>query len=467
MGSLGESSRGSVLARISSLPWNVWIALSFWLVLLFFGGASRGDEPAQVAVRVVAVVLLAALWPSRHEARPELRPLFWLLLSIAILIGVQLVPLPPGLWTALPGREPYAALAGTLGIEQPWRPINLAPSLGWNALVALLPCFAVLMAIVSIGRKRMGLTLAAICIAAVVSALLGVAQLGEGETPLLRAYRIFTASQPSGIFANRNHQALLLALAIPCLAVWGAGERGRRGADARTRAMVALGAALVLVVALLATGSRAGLLLLVPSLAASAYFSRSLFTKGRTRRWAIIAVVALAAVVIGAMIAADRSASLQRLFTADAVADKRSANFAALVEMAKAFFPFGSGFGSFEPVFRRFEPFQTLTFTYFNQAHNDPLQVVIEGGLPGILIVLAYLVFWTRHSLRAWFRPAPANSLAQLGSVVTALCMGASVVDYPLRTPLIACVFLVASAWLASGAAASAGAGSAQPSRSA
>ncbi|MBB4099921.1 O-antigen ligase family protein [Sphingomonas kyeonggiensis] len=448
------------MARISSLPWNVWIALSFWLVLLFFGGASRGDEPAQVAVRVAAVVLLAALWSARHEARPELKPLFWLLLSIATLIGMQLVPLPPGLWTALPGREPYAALAGALGVEQPWRPINLAPSLGWNALVALLPCFAVLMAIVSIGRKRLSLTLAAICIAAVVSALLGVAQLGEGETPLFRAYRIFTASQPSGIFANRNHQALLLALAIPCLAVWGVGRE-------KTRAMVALGAALLLVVALLATGSRAGLLLLVPSLAASAYFSRSLFAKGRARRWAIIAVVALAAAVIGAMIAADRSASLQRLFTADAVADKRSANFAALVEMAKAFFPFGSGFGSFEPVFRRFEPFQTLTFTYFNQAHNDPLQVVIEGGLPGVLIVLAYLVFWTRHSLRAWFRPAPANSLAQLGSVVTALCMGASVVDYPLRTPLIACVFLVASAWLASGAAAGTGAGPARPSRSA
>lgn len=446
--------------------WHRWAAGLFWLALLLFGGASRADEPAQIVVRVASVLALALLWSTaRSMPRVELRPVFWMFAAAAALIGAQLIPLPPALWTALPGRAPYADLAGLLGMSQPWRPINLTPSLGWNALVAFLPCFAMLMIVVAIGRRRLFATVAAVAATALFSAVLGVAQLGEGEVPVLRAYRIVIASQPSGIFANRNHQALLLALAIPVLAVWAVhGARTRGSLDPKVRSLIALGAALLLTMALLATGSRAGLLLLVPAVLASAYFSRRLFATGRySRRLVPIAITVIVIASIGVMIAADRSASIQRLFAVDTVADKRSANFPALVEMARTFFPFGSGFGSFESVFRRFEPYDTLTFTYFNEAHNDPLQVIIEGGLAGILLVAAYLILWIRWSWRAWVRPGSGGALAQLGSVVTFLCMIASAVDYPLRTPTLACVFVLATAWLASAASVSVRAGSDDP----
>lgn len=432
--------------------WHLWIATTFWLALVLFGGASRADEPAQIVVRVASILALALLWQAaRSMPRPELRPVLFVLAAAAALIALQLLPLPPALWTALPGRAPYVDLAGLLGVTQPWRPINLTPSLGWNALLALLPCFATLMIVAVLGRDRLHLTIVAVAATALFSAVLGVAQLGEGDTPVLRTYWVVTASQPSGIFANRNHQALLLALAVPVLAVWAAqSARTRRSLDPRTKRLIALAAALLLVMALLATGSRAGIVLLVPAALSSAYFSRALFANGRhSRRRALIAVAAIAIAVVSAMIIADRSASIQRLFAVDVATDKRSANFTALIEMVRTFFPFGSGFGSFEPVFRRFEPYETLSFTYFNEAHNDPLQVVIEGGLAGILLVATYLALWTRWSWRAWTRPSTASPLPQLGSVVTALCMLASTVDYPLRTPAIACIFVLATSWLA------------------
>lgn len=447
-----DRKRGA--ARVMSADtWHLWVMSLFWVALLLFGGASRADEPAQIVVRVASILTLALLWPAaRAMPRPELRPVLWVFAAAMALVGAQLIPLPPTLWTELPGRAPYADLAGLLGTSQPWRPINLTPALGWNALLALLPCFAVLVIVAAIGRERLFVTVAAVAAAALFSAVMGVAQLGEGDTPFLRAYRIATASQPSGIFANRNHQALLLVLSIPCLAIWAAhGTRMQRRIDPRTKGIIALGAALLLVMALLATGSRAGLLLLAPAALAGVYFSRGLFAKGRrSRRWVLIVIAAIVIAAISAMILADRSTSIQRLFAADPVTDKRSANFPALVEMARTFFPVGSGFGSFEPVFRRFEPYDTLTFTYFNEAHNDPLQVVIEGGLAGILLAAAYLFLWARWSWRAWARPSSASPLPQLGSVVTSLCMIASVVDYPLRTPTLACVFVLATAWLAS-----------------
>ena len=56
-----------------------------------------------------------------------------MLLAMAIaLVGLQLVPLPPALWTALPGREGLATAAQLAGFPQPWRPL---PSLVFAAPV--------------------------------------------------------------------------------------------------------------------------------------------------------------------------------------------------------------------------------------------------------------------------------------------------------------------------------------------
>ena len=48
-----------------------------------------------------------------------------LLGALAALMAIQLIPLPPGIWTALPGRERYLEAAAAIGIPQPWRPISL------------------------------------------------------------------------------------------------------------------------------------------------------------------------------------------------------------------------------------------------------------------------------------------------------------------------------------------------------
>src|SRR3546814_17087375 len=43
---------------------------------------------------------------------------FWLLLATVLLVLLQLVPLPPAIWTALPGRD---VLLGALPGEAGWR----------------------------------------------------------------------------------------------------------------------------------------------------------------------------------------------------------------------------------------------------------------------------------------------------------------------------------------------------------
>lgn len=447
----GNLRVGGVWANI---PWGA--ALLFVLCLATIGGASKTNEIVQIPVRVTAILVVALLWPvARRRPMAELRPLALLLAGAAGLVVLQLIPLPPSIWSALPGRSLYMEAIALVGGPQPWRPVNLVPNQGWNALLALLPPAATLIITTALGRSRVQITVTVVAAVAVVSALIGVAQLGEGQLPLLRPYRGFTVGQPSGVFANRNHQALLLALALPALAVWASGRPTMRVHRAfASRDAIALGSSIVIAMASLATGSRAGVALLLPAGMSAAYFLATSFRDdARARRmiWAATAVTIVAA--IAAMVLADRSASVARLFTGDAVSDKRTHNFPALLRMAQTFFPIGSGFGSFDPVFRRFEPYETLTFTYFNEAHDDLLQVLIEGGLGGALLMLGYFALWVRWSWRAWRDNVAQPTLARLGSIVTLLTIIASAVDYPLRTPVHAALFTLATAWMAIGAA--------------
>src|SRR3546814_10933219 len=60
---------------------------------------------------------------------------FWLLLATVLLVLLQLVPLPPAIWTALPGRD---VLLGALPGEAVWRPGSIVPSATINAASSLI-----------------------------------------------------------------------------------------------------------------------------------------------------------------------------------------------------------------------------------------------------------------------------------------------------------------------------------------
>jgi Na+/H+ antiporter NhaD/arsenite permease-like protein len=116
-------------------------------------------------------------------------------------------------------------------------------------------------------------------------------------------------------------------------------------------------------------------------------------------------------------------------------------------------------------VFRGIEPDWALKPTFFNRAHNEVLETAITGGIAALAAVSVFLLWFLRHLFRAWrgigrvtgyeagqgTGKASDVALARLGSVVVLLLLLASLVDYPLRTPLLGAVLALAVAWLASG----------------
>jgi O-antigen ligase len=117
-----------------------------------------------------------------------------------------------------------------------------------------------------------------------------------------------------------------------------------------------------------------------------------------------------------------------------------------MMDTARVFLPLGSGFGTFDPAFRRFEPDSLLSTIYFNQAHNEPVQLAIEGGLPVLLLLLFFLVWWSRAALSAVrsSHSASKRPLSRAMAAVTVILLLSSLVDYPLRTPLLSGLFALA-----------------------
>ena len=108
--------------------------------------------------------------------------------------------------------------------------------------------------------------------------------------------------------------------------------------------------------------------------------------------------------------------------------------------------PFGVGFGAFEQAYRAAEPVDLLSPTYFNHAHNDWLQIIVEGGVPGaliLLVALALIVWRIIQCVRFRQDRSKTSTLNWLGMFSILLIALHSFVDYPLRTPVIMMVAMV------------------------
>jgi O-antigen ligase len=423
------------------------------VVVEVVGGASRADALGQVVVRATAwTVLIGALL---FCARPDLRSgrAVVLLLGAAIVLPLlQLIPLPPVIWTALPGRELITHAATMAGEPHPWRPLTIVPGATVNAASSLVVPAGVLWLALSLEveeRRRLpGLLLCLV----LFSALSGLTQVSSFsfDNPLINE----SPRTVSGTFANRNHFALLMALGCPLASVWSFGTRGARP----WRYVVGLASMLLFLLAILVSGSRAGLLLGSLGLGLALLLSGGTIKNrlSRSPRWLFpTLVIGVVAVVLGLVllsVAADRAVSINRVFASDPGQDMRSRGLSTVLSMLTDYFPFGSGLGSFDPTFRIHEPVELLKLTYFNHAHNDFLEVVIDTGLPGLLLLLAALFWWGWASVRAWRAGSDRDTiLARLGSAMLLLVMLASVFDYPARTPAIMALVIVAAVWLSGG----------------
>ena len=95
-----------------------------------------------------------------------------------------------------------------------------------------------------------------------------------------------------------------------------------------------------------------------------------------------------------------------------------------------------------------------LAFPAFvNHAHDDWIELWLEAGVPGALIISAFLGWFLFRSFQVWVRADREWSVGGIvferaGSIIILLLLLHSVVDYPLRTTAMMAVFSVACGFL-------------------
>ena len=422
--------------------------------IALFGGSARPDVNWLLFLRPICLFAIAVLivLPAPQRARSMWAAAI-LLALLAATIAVQLVPLPPSLWTGLPGHQRYTEAALAAGIEQPWRPISLAPWRTWNSLFALLPPAAMLVALWGIAPRHESRLIAGFLLFVGLNLFIGVLQVSGALNGPPLPYRFFAENSVIGFFANRNHTAAFLATGFPILRMWSLNLDNRRPGDDRRqsrRRMVALIAAMVLLVMIVVTGSRSGMVVGFFALAASlAMWPLDEVGKGMRRdhaNWLRIAVIAVPLAMVILLILFGKALAVDRFVEDDLLAEKRITFLPLLIGLVRDFLPFGSGFGTFDPVFRSNEPDWGLSLQYFNNAHNDLVELALTGGVPALL-VLAGFVGWIAVRLIASYRQMPPREAISVraGAVMAAALLGASLTDYPLRTPLAGAVMVFAA----------------------
>jgi O-antigen ligase len=448
-------ARKTRFLKSEALPYGTLVA---FLVLTFLtGGGSRADIQSLVFLRPAAVIFCGiALWNLKWEDVKAYKFLLGMAAALFALVGSHLIPLPPSIWGALPGREIITEIDQVAELGDVWRPITMVPASGWNAFYSLFVPLAVLLLGVQLTREQRFKLLPWVFGLGLFSGLIGLLQsIGDPQGPLY-FYNVTNNGSAVGLFSNRNHQAIFLAMLFPMLAVYAcAGVRTEE--QAKVRGYVALAAGAVLVPLLLVTGSRAGLIAGVIGLASTALLYRKpAITVPKKRkgnkldlRWLLggFAVLCLGALTF----LMSRAEAFKRIAAPDQAEDVRFQAWGPIAEIAWKYFPFGSGIGSFIEVFQIDEPYELLKPTYLNHAHNDWLEVYMTAGLPGLLL-MAIAIYAILRAAWVLFRTERGEGrdvpFARLGAVMITIFALGSIGDYPLRTPSLACVFAIAALWL-------------------
>lgn len=435
------------------------IAGSAVLLNLVLGGGTRAGFLGDAILQLLCVPLLYAVlrtWqpsPDGQPVRQHLRLAFVILGAFVVLLVSQLVPLPPDLWTKFPGRQFVVESLEAANLPLGWMPLSVAPDATWFALLSLLPAIVVFLATLGLDLRGRRLLVLGVLMFGAFSALLGLAQVAQGPQSSLRPFEYTNLTEAVGLFANRNHFSALLYACLLFAFAWGSqASQGltsavRRREGLTTRAIVFALIFVTLIVLLLSSQamarSRAGFGLTLVAVLIGLIIP---FGVQQDRRVTPSRVTGLAMGV--ALIFALQFAFYRNLerFDADPFSDARIPFARNTIRAALAFMPFGSGAGTFVPVYGVFERLEDLYATYANRAHNDFLEAWLELGAPGLLVGVGFAIWFTLRARRVWLHPAAGHMpidvmIARAASMVVLLLVLHSAVDYPLRTAAISAVF--------------------------
>lgn len=408
---------------------------AYFILVFVTGGSSQQHGWTDVAAQLLGLPVLAfGLW--RLTEQPASRVRTWGLVAmaaVALLPWLQLLPLPQSWWLWAPARQSLARDLATVGVHDYATTWSLTPPATLRSALFLLPglaMFAWVLGSDTTTQRRLLMLCVALPIASLV---LGFLQLGADQDSLLNPYPQWAPSM-GGTFANPNHQgtAMLIGLGV-CLS-YAIGAIGARDAETGKprNPWPAIIAGATLLLGLPLTNSRAavviGVLMLV---AAPLGMTASALRRSGHGRFGLLALM------ISAVVAAIGLSAAMGWMKVDEVEEIRWIMRQATFTLGTLHLPWGSGLGSFVPVFQQAFPESLLMPGYINAAHNDYAQVWLEGGVAACLVALSCVVAFV-GAVASYLRKHEGERRLLWATLLGIFALLAHAgADYALRTPAL------------------------------
>lgn len=360
------------------------IAVSALALPLMMGNRTPLTLSATLLVLVAGSLLAAALARLPVRGRAPMPEFSWFLVfvSISVLVLLQTLPLP-ALAKALGPYPEVLWFHPDLELRH-WSPDPGATLRGWAAFVALFLIAWVAYNLRSAQRMLLWLLLAGM---ALFQAIYGIFANAAGFESIFGIWPRNNPGLVHGSFSNRNLFAAYLALLLPLVvAVWWMHRMPLLGRLPREIKLAgAIISAAIVGTAMLASTSRLGSVAGIAGvlIAVVLWVRHQHLLEGRLL-WPVYVILGgtvTAALWYGVMPLAERLAAT------DIYEDRLVLVQIMLTDFPASWYVHGIGLGGFEAAYRQFQP--SDTDGWFDYAHNDLLQWLVEMGLVGAAALAA------------------------------------------------------------------------------
>jgi O-antigen ligase len=433
----------------SNRPW-AWTLLEIWVYIL-----------------VMAWLVLWALGrvelsdPARHAWPAWLVLLAWTVLQI-----LHMVPMPSS-WVALlsPEAARMQAMVEDLGIHRTMMTLSVDPDAARISLFKTLAYIGVFFLTLNLANRRSRITTLTkvLVYAAVVNAIYAVLMHLTGTDEDWFGTPMTHSQQASGTYANRNHYAAFLYMALALgigLLIAGLSDRKAETWKKFARQtiewilspkMILRLSLCILVIALTTTHSRMGNTAFFSSLVVAGICGIVLSRRATRNTVLLLAsLIAIDLFIVGSWFGVEKLAQrLEQTTQQDVREREEPARYT--IPLIRDYPVFGSGPGSFYVTFPRYRPATVVNF--FEYAHNDYAQFAAESGLLGLGLMGLFVLMTLFAALKAqWLRRDPLMRGMSFACVMgTVAILIQAWVEFNLQIPANVVLFMVllALGWIA------------------
>jgi len=427
-----------------------WIFLLLGAMMFLAPLFRSGKIPsALILLEIVAVAILVALWWTPAERRKLSWGHIIAVFSLMLVPLLYLIPLPADFAQMLPGRGIYNEVRWLASAEgDSGQTLSLYARETFTGWLILLIPLATYLAARSLETKQLRSLVTLLFVIAAFQAVLGLVQISAGPDSPLFLGLDWSGGSAVGTYTSRNnyvgllYMVLMITLAL-FMATLGR-HRARVGQQTLRQRLIyfstmrghqafLFGAfSLLLLLAIVFSRSRTGIaLMMLGVMLASVLFARRI---GGRNVFGMTGTVV--SIVLGLAISVGLAPVLDRFSANDTVSNGRWTIFEGTFDGIAQFFPVGSGPATFRETF---PPFQDASQGQYiiNNAHNDYLEWLYDGGLLAAILIAAWLLLYLVRWASIWKRDKWGEfRFIQIGAGIGILLMLLHEgVDYNLFVP--------------------------------